>query len=342
MERFSIEFINIVSFQKHSLYDFELPFDDKGKAYGDDERDEVIAIRITNCTKIPQEAFFHCDKLRVVIMDDCVEEIGNVAFFRCFSLEYIRLSRNTRRIGRVAFAECKSLPSLFIPQGCKEIGRCAFEGCESLTILNVPMSVQFIDISVSKCDRLLEHSEFTTTDENAFQDFIRNRFKHLHLHQICCSSNLTSSEVRAVISKLGSKSCLDLDYQGMTALHILMANPYLACHDTAIVKELLKVCPEAGSVWDKFGKLPVHYLVTKPVGCSLDLITLYRTFCPVIQCISGYNSLVTNAYSCQYKASTFSQKVIRFIFHHYCPSMDVSDLELTVADYLKHCPACDL
>lgn len=342
MEPSSIEFINITSFQKHALYDFELPFDDKGKAYGDDERDEVIAIRITNCTKIPQEAFFHCDRLKIVIMDDCVEEIGNVAFFRCLSLEYIRLSRNTRRIGRCAFTECKSLPSMFIPQVCKEIGRGAFEGCESLSLLNVPMSVQFIDISVSKCDRLLEHSEFTTTDDNAFQDFIRNRFKHLPLHQICSSPNLTVSGFHAVISNLGSKSCLDIDYQGMTALHILMANPYLTCHDTAIVMDILKVCPEAGSVWDKFGNLPLHYLVTKPVGCSLDLITLYRTFCPAIQCISGYDSLLANAYSCQYKVSTFCHKAIRFIFQNYCPSMDVSDLELVVEDYLKHCSACDL
>lgn len=338
----SIKFTKITSFRKHDLYDVELPFDDNGKPYGDDEREELIAVQITNCTKIPQQAFFCCDKLKIVIMDDFVEELGNNSFFRCFSLEYVRLSRNTKRIGRAAFTECKSLSSMIIPSGCREIGRAAFDGCKSLTLLKVPPSVQFVDISVHGCNKLIKHTDFATTDATEFQDFIRNRFKHLPLHQICSSTNLTDSEFRVVLSNLDSESCLDVDYQGRTALHILMANPHCSCHDTVILRELLKLCPKAGNVWDKFGKLPLHYLLEKLAGCSLELITVYESFCPDIQQIPEYSNLIANAYCCRCKASAFNIKVISHLFQCNYPCMDVSGLELAVADYLKHCDVCDL
>jgi hypothetical protein len=131
---------------------------------------------------------------------------------------------------------------------------------------------------------------------------------------MCSSSNLTNSEFRAVLSNLDSESCLDVDYQGRTALHILMANPHCSCHNTVILRELPQLCPKAGYVWDKFGKLPLHHLLEKLAGCSLELIKVYESFCPEIQHIQEYSNLIANAYCCRYKASALNIKVIIIYF----------------------------
>jgi len=81
------------------------------------------------------------DKIKKVIIEDGVTNLGDCTFYDCFNLTTITLPNSVTRIGDDTFKGCSSLTSITIPDFVTSIGGSAFEGCSSLTSITIPNSV---------------------------------------------------------------------------------------------------------------------------------------------------------------------------------------------------------
>ncbi len=88
--------------------------------------------------------FSQRDKIKKVIIEKGVTNIGNYAFFQCYSLTSITIPNSVTSIGVWAFAYCSSLTSIIIPNSVTSIGGAAFYLCSSLVSINIPTSVTSI------------------------------------------------------------------------------------------------------------------------------------------------------------------------------------------------------
>jgi len=82
--------------------------------------------------------------LREIVIDDSVEEIGELAFCGCKNLERIVLPPSLKKIGARAFEGCYSLNDVKIPDSVIYIGARSFSWCYSLEALKIPDQVQDI------------------------------------------------------------------------------------------------------------------------------------------------------------------------------------------------------
>lgn len=88
-------------------------------------------------TEIPSYAFFDCNDLITVAIQESVSEIGAYAFARCASLQFLNLS-NIATVGEGALFGCSSLQDVTFGESLKSIGRSALSGCTSLKCLTLP------------------------------------------------------------------------------------------------------------------------------------------------------------------------------------------------------------
>ncbi len=89
-------------------------------------------------------------------MPDSIESIGKYAFWGCQSLETVVLNNNIGAIPGYAFSNCRSLKTIEIPYAVSSIGAKAFEDCISLTEADLPMSLQYIhDTAFDGCINLV-------------------------------------------------------------------------------------------------------------------------------------------------------------------------------------------
>ena len=86
-------------------------------------------------TKIGENAFRNCRKVKTVILHDGVTKIETAAFFGCSSLTEITIGNGVTQIAKAAFWDCKALQRIVIPATVTTFGACVFEGCDSLTIV---------------------------------------------------------------------------------------------------------------------------------------------------------------------------------------------------------------
>ena len=349
-------FIDITSFEPSFNHFEEIeywnPVDKYGKEYLNnsleecDKRKKLTDIRIVNCEVIPELAFHLCANLRVVIMSDCVEKIDDHAFDDCINLEYVRLSKNITYIGEHAFDSCSKLQSLIIPEKCKMIDRCAFRACSSMTMLRIPKISNFENYLFVGCDKLLQHisinDECPSKRNVAINKLCWSRFDELALHQVCSSQTPRALEIFNMLQKLGPNAGLEIDYQGMTALHILMANAHITCHDTTALAIYLRLCPQAGVVKDKYGQTPLDYLIQKAVGHSRAMVNTYYKYCPAIKMVeSDYSDIISTACTCSYHVPSDVLQLISDIFLKHLPDIDKLGPESVVGSYLEVCPECD-
>ena len=81
--------------------------------------------------RIPDYAFYKCEKLQSVTFNEGLEYIGEFAFCACSALRTTALPETLKEIGRSAFAYGK-FRSVTIPERLTRIGKDAFTGCNSI------------------------------------------------------------------------------------------------------------------------------------------------------------------------------------------------------------------
>ena len=83
-------------------------------------------------TKVHDEAFKGCNKLKEVVLSEGVTAIGNGSFKDCKKLKRVVLNNGLKQIGDDAFANCSSIERISIPSTVTILDNRAFAGCCSL------------------------------------------------------------------------------------------------------------------------------------------------------------------------------------------------------------------
>ena len=86
---------------------------------------------------IDDYAFYGCEKLSNVILEDGVEKIGYACFLDCRELKDISLPNTLTSIEDRAFEGCRNLTEIFLPKNLSLIGDSVFQLCRGLSIINV-------------------------------------------------------------------------------------------------------------------------------------------------------------------------------------------------------------
>lgn len=87
-------------------------------------------------TRIGDNAFSNCSRLRTIILPENVETIGVSAFYGCAALEDIQFNEKVTSFGAYSFNGCSMLQDVAVPDSVVEIGEYAFAatGLKTLTI----------------------------------------------------------------------------------------------------------------------------------------------------------------------------------------------------------------
>ena len=99
-------------------------------------------------TNIGKSAFEHCHNLTSITIPETVTSIGDFAFAGCWSLTSVTIPNSATSIGSSAFYECTSLKDITIGNSVTSIGNRAFYNCSGLTSITIPNSVTSIERSV--------------------------------------------------------------------------------------------------------------------------------------------------------------------------------------------------
>lgn len=117
------------------------------KAYRGEDEDLVIpgyigSDRVTkigyrdnsgwHSTAVPVFDRFYKFKLRSVVIQEGITQIGENVFAWCTELKSVQLPDSLTQIGSSAFSKCKALEEIRFPRNLKEIGSGAFENCIAL------------------------------------------------------------------------------------------------------------------------------------------------------------------------------------------------------------------
>ena len=105
---------------------------------------------------IGQMAFYNCTGLRYILLNDGVTALGTSAFEGCTQLMAITLPNTVTSLANKVFARCSSLSSIQLSETMTEIGASAFEE-SGLTRLTIPATVTLIgEKAFASCNRLSE------------------------------------------------------------------------------------------------------------------------------------------------------------------------------------------
>ncbi len=109
-------------------------------------------VMITDAAKIPENAFYNCNMLTEISINEGITSIGRLAFSGCTGLTSVTIPDSVTSIGNSAFKGCTSLTSVTIPDSVTKIGDEVFSSCTGLTSVTIPDSVTSIgDSAFSRC-----------------------------------------------------------------------------------------------------------------------------------------------------------------------------------------------
>ena len=134
-----------------------------------DNRAVLKSLTLTECTAIPDNAFYNFTSLNEINLPDNIISIGEEAFYNtayynnganwvfnvCYLDNYLiaansqisghyTVTNGTTLIADSAFYECTALTSITIPDSVTSIGSYAFDSCSNLTSIAIPKNVTSI------------------------------------------------------------------------------------------------------------------------------------------------------------------------------------------------------
>lgn len=135
---------------------------------------------------VADEAFFNCNKIKDVLIEEGAIAIGNDAFRHCKNLQSVLIPESVTEIGERAFYGCESLADskgriiirdiLFgycgsktefeVPEGIAVISSEAFRDCKLLQNIRIPASVKRIGDSVFR--NCINLQSISVSEENPF------------------------------------------------------------------------------------------------------------------------------------------------------------------------------
>lgn len=101
-------------------------------------------IEIPAACRIGSDAFYHCPRLKSIVIPDNVTEMGKRAFSSCESLTNVILSSSLTVIPSEAFRGCTRLGKLVLPENLQSIDSEAFHGCTQLQVESFPVALKSI------------------------------------------------------------------------------------------------------------------------------------------------------------------------------------------------------
>lgn len=120
-----------------------------------------------NIKSIGKSAFAFCGAISEVILPNTVEEIPDEAFYMCFNLSKVNLSKtNIKRIGAKAFGYCEFIQTITLPDTLETVGEEAFNWCSSIQKVIIGKGINEISASAfSKCYELRDIYYMGTQEE---------------------------------------------------------------------------------------------------------------------------------------------------------------------------------
>ena len=88
-----------------------------------------------NFTALPENFLKAHTKIKTVVTNDCITEIGAYAFDGCTALENVTLSKELVTLGNSAFNNCVKLTSFTLPEKLTALPHGAFNNCKNLQTL---------------------------------------------------------------------------------------------------------------------------------------------------------------------------------------------------------------
>ncbi|MDE6293408.1 MAG: leucine-rich repeat protein [Clostridiales bacterium] len=99
--------------------------------------ENIAEVTLNNgLVSIGNSAFYYCKTLEEIVIPDTVTYMGASVFRYCSALTYVKLSSNLSTIGNFMFTNCKALRSLVIPASVTEIGQYVLGGRDSTDLAN--------------------------------------------------------------------------------------------------------------------------------------------------------------------------------------------------------------
>lgn len=154
-----------------------------GYIFGGKVPESLVSVTVSRAEILYEGAFSSCDKIKSIILPDCMNKISASAFSGCSALERIDLPKeltsveegvfsscsslkevvfgeNVEKIEKNAFSDCTALLKFEAPSSLKEIGSCAFKNCTSLIAVTVPEGITRIGRSAFYGCRSLEELNY--------------------------------------------------------------------------------------------------------------------------------------------------------------------------------------
>ena len=121
-----------------------------------------------NIRFIGKSAFAFCGALSEVILPDTIEEIADETFYMCFNLSKVSLSStNIKCIGARAFGYCEFINMITLPESLETVGEEAFHWCNSMEKLIIGNGlIEIAESAFSKCYAL--HDVYYTGTKEEF------------------------------------------------------------------------------------------------------------------------------------------------------------------------------
>ncbi len=82
---------------------------------------------------ISDEAFYNCNKLESITINDNITNIGPQTFFCCSNLSSVKFGDKVVTIDELAFYGCSALTSIIIPKNVEYLAQGSFYGCSNLS-----------------------------------------------------------------------------------------------------------------------------------------------------------------------------------------------------------------